>query len=90
MAANEPPEAARVPASPCSSSSEVFVGEESSGSGEEEPEGSLQSSGSLGPLLEGGQRKSSREELLQLRGSAASECPVEPDILAAIARISIS
>lgn len=90
VAANEPPEAARVPASPCSSSSEVFVGEESSGSGEEEPEGSLQSSGSLGPLLEGGQRKYSREELLQLRGSAASECPVEPDILAAIARISIS
>ena len=90
VAADEPPEATRVPASLFSSSSEVFVGEESSGSGDEEPAGSLQSSRSLGLLLEEGRRQYSREELMQLRGSAASECPVEPDILAAIARISIS
>ena len=44
---------------------------------------------SLGLLLGEG-RQYSREELMQLRSSASSECPVDPDVLAALARITVS
>ena len=87
-AAEEELEAPRVPAAP-SSSSEAFAGEESCGRGEE-PSGSQGSSGSLGLLLGEGRQQYSREELMQLRSSASSECPVDPDILAALARITVS